>query len=55
MTGRGRPQVGSPAVVRLPPDMLAVVDRIATDRSMKRAEVLRMLIDLGLQHIAKPD
>lgn len=43
--GRGRPEIG-PEVrgLRLPPDALAEVERLAEEGGVKRAEVLRELV-----------
>jgi hypothetical protein len=42
--GRGRPRVGTVVKFRLPDPVLAVVDQMASDAELDRAEVLRDLI-----------
>ena len=40
-TGRGRPAIGRPIAVRLPADVVAVLDAHAADRGETRAAVIR--------------
>ena len=48
--GPGRPPVGEPITVRLPPGLLRDVDRHAAAAGMSRAAYLRALIAGGLPH-----
>ena len=42
--GRGRPRVGQQVTVRIPPDDLAAVQRIADEWSCAVAEVVRVAV-----------
>lgn len=44
----GRPSVGPKVEVRLPPDTLAAVDRLAEREGLRRAAMLRALIERSL-------
>ncbi|MEE8601323.1 ribbon-helix-helix protein, CopG family [Euzebya tangerina] len=46
--GRGRPRVGQRVTVRLPPELLRDVDRLAASAGMTRAAYLRALIAAAL-------
>jgi len=48
--GPGRPPVGEPITVRLPPGLLKDVDRHADAAGMSRAAYLRALIAAALPH-----
>lgn len=39
--GRGRPPIGARVTVRLPPDVIAALDRAANDAGVTRAEIVR--------------
>jgi len=44
-------EVGTTGVsVRLPDDLLARIDTIAEDETRTRGNVIRMLLELGLEH-----
>lgn len=45
----GRPKIGDPVLVRFPPDQLAAVDAMASDKEISRAEVVRQLVARGLR------
>jgi hypothetical protein len=53
--GRGRPEIGPPFLVRLRVDQLEAIDeraKAASDaegRTVRRAEMVRRLIDAGLE------
>ena len=42
--GRGRPTTGRPVQVRIPPPVLAVIDRRAAEYEMTRAEIVRRVL-----------
>ncbi|MFV0318678.1 MAG: CopG family transcriptional regulator [Microthrixaceae bacterium] len=44
----GRPSIGDRVSVRLPDDLLAVLDRRARDAGLSRAEAIRILLDRAL-------
>ena len=44
MTGPGRPREGTPVQVRIPPDLLAKVDRLAEQYECSRAKMVRRLL-----------
>lgn len=48
-TGPGRPGIGEPVPVRLRPAVRRRVDELAAIAGVKRAEMLRTLIDVGLE------
>ena len=48
--GRGRPRIGERVEFTLPAENLAEVDRLAAQHEMPRAEVIRALIAIGLDH-----
>lgn len=47
--GKGRPAIGTQVPVALRPDQLAWIEQAMTDHGVKRAEVIRDLIDAGIQ------
>lgn len=54
MSPGGRPPVGRPINLRLPPEMLAAVDSLAADYEVKRAEMIRILIRQALAMTERP-
>jgi hypothetical protein len=49
VTGPGRPSTGTRIDVRVPADVLALVDAYAKVAGVTRAAALRQLIDRGIQ------
>lgn len=48
MAGKGRPVIGPEVKTRLRPDTLAKLDDEAARQGVKRAELIRALIERGL-------
>jgi metal-responsive CopG/Arc/MetJ family transcriptional regulator len=49
MASRGRPPIGPPVIVRIPPSLLAAIDRAASAAGVSRAEMIRQTIERGLR------
>lgn len=45
MTGPGRPTTGTPVQVRIPPEIIAKLDRTAEYFGITRAALLRRILD----------
>jgi metal-responsive CopG/Arc/MetJ family transcriptional regulator len=52
VTGRGRPSTGVKVQVRIPADLLAVLDDIASSSGMSRAEAVRDILARNLRWLA---
>lgn len=52
--GRGRPAIGDRVEIRLTPDQLAEVDRLAGEHGLPRSEMLRQLVDDALDAARVP-
>lgn len=46
----GRPRVGPAVTIRLPEDLLAMVDHFADLKKLNRAEAIRILLIRGLDY-----
>jgi hypothetical protein len=51
MTPAGRPEIGQPINIRLPEELLARVDALATEESVSRAEEIRRLLTAMLDQL----
>jgi len=48
--GRGRPAIGQVVELRLAPEALTKIDKLAAKHKLPRAEVIRALVGIGLEH-----
>lgn len=44
----GRPRTGTPVLIRIPAELLARIDEMATGALMTRAELIRHLLDYAV-------
>jgi predicted DNA-binding protein len=49
MAGRGRPSTGVPINTRVPPELLEKIDRLARERGVSRAVIIRELLEEGVR------